>query len=632
MLDPMHMFRDGGPFMYPILMGAMLVPFLVLATGVLAALRIRVPAALHLALGTCLLPLGIFGTLMGYDLLDRAVANASAEMVTRLTAMGTQVGLYTLLFGAAVTTLALPAMALAMAIGGAIGIKERTLTVLHGGAVVPLVLASIGFLAARSGGGMGVVLLTVPAVALIAAFASTDPIENERVASLRATVGWLVPLSSASLAVTVSTNAAIAYCAAQPTESPDHRQALIDFALGSFQLSGGAALGGVFAGLLATALLTGPLFTALLRPRTAISAVVAGLALLPTLGMLAWVGSRTATYHEQMIPAGEVRLAVLDTLGVRLPVAEANSLERQVAPYTSLTFQSDGTVLLDDAPIPPGPLPDRALQDGLNIEAAADTPLSALLAFPLEGARKVEWVVATDRGLRAIELKPQGRGDDFREVLVSGFAAEIDGDTARFAREESGTFETVHQVPAAELVSSIHRMRDAYPDESDLHLWVPETTTVQDLVSIVDGFIQAEEGGIRDPLWVHWRTDPPPNLPVPAPVDPNDAGEGTVGTGRFEVLGSLDRDVIQRTVRRYAGQMKYCYERELVKDPTLSATLLLKFVIAADGSVSSAAAKRSSGNADLDRCAIEKAKRWRFPEPRGGGIVIVTYPFVFGTK
>lgn len=35
------------------------------------------------------------------------------------------------------------------------------------------------------------------------------------------------------------------------------------------------------------------------------------------------------------------------------------------------------------------------------------------------------------------------------------------------------------------------------------------------------------------------------------------------------------------------------------------------------------------GNAQAEDCVARQIKKIRFPEPKGGGIVIVTYPFVF---
>jgi hypothetical protein len=35
------------------------------------------------------------------------------------------------------------------------------------------------------------------------------------------------------------------------------------------------------------------------------------------------------------------------------------------------------------------------------------------------------------------------------------------------------------------------------------------------------------------------------------------------------------------------------------------------------------------GDRDVEGCLTDRIRRWIFPEPKGGGIVIVKYPFVF---
>src|SRR3954462_13008109 len=34
------------------------------------------------------------------------------------------------------------------------------------------------------------------------------------------------------------------------------------------------------------------------------------------------------------------------------------------------------------------------------------------------------------------------------------------------------------------------------------------------------------------------------------------------------------------------------------------------------------------GNARVENCTVQAVRRWEFPKPMGGGIVIVSYPFV----
>jgi hypothetical protein len=78
------------------------------------------------------------------------------------------------------------------------------------------------------------------------------------------------------------------------------------------------------------------------------------------------------------------------------------------------------------------------------------------------------------------------------------------------------------------------------------------------------------------------------------------------------------------------NQIRYCYQRELTKDPNLGGKIVVKFVIAKDGTVSSAQTKATTmNNASVENCINGRFMRFKFPEPKGGGIVIVSYPFIF---
>lgn len=109
-------------------------------------------------------------------------------------------------------------------------------------------------------------------------------------------------------------------------------------------------------------------------------------------------------------------------------------------------------------------------------------------------------------------------------------------------------------------------------------------------------------------------------------------GEGGIGTvgGDPIILGALDRSLIDEVIKRHMNQIRYCYQRELTKNPSLGGKIVIKFVIAKDGSVSSASVKNSSmGNSAVESCISGRFMRMQFPEPKGGGIVIVSYPFLF---
>ncbi len=97
-----------------------------------------------------------------------------------------------------------------------------------------------------------------------------------------------------------------------------------------------------------------------------------------------------------------------------------------------------------------------------------------------------------------------------------------------------------------------------------------------------------------------------------------------------EVMGSLDKELIRRVIHANRNQIRYCYESQLTRYPKLAGKVTVKFVISAAGTVaSSQVAQSTAGNADLETCVAGRVHTWLFPKPKGGGVVIVTYPFIF---
>ena len=105
-----------------------------------------------------------------------------------------------------------------------------------------------------------------------------------------------------------------------------------------------------------------------------------------------------------------------------------------------------------------------------------------------------------------------------------------------------------------------------------------------------------------------------------------------MSTGNPIILGALDKSVIDRVIKQHLAQIRYCYQKELKKDPSLSGKIVIKFTIAADGTVSSAETSSTTiDNATVEDCICQRFMRFKFPQPKGGGIVIVTYPFSFNS-
>ena len=104
----------------------------------------------------------------------------------------------------------------------------------------------------------------------------------------------------------------------------------------------------------------------------------------------------------------------------------------------------------------------------------------------------------------------------------------------------------------------------------------------------------------------------------------------TMVGGEPITLGALHRGFIDQVIRRHMNQIRYCYQRELQKNPTLAGKVVVGFTIAADGTVSAAEIKATTlGNEAVEQCVIGRFERMEFSEPTGGGIVIVSYPLLF---
>ncbi len=96
------------------------------------------------------------------------------------------------------------------------------------------------------------------------------------------------------------------------------------------------------------------------------------------------------------------------------------------------------------------------------------------------------------------------------------------------------------------------------------------------------------------------------------------------------VRGSLDREIVRRIIRRHINEVRFCYEQELVTHRTLGGRMVVQFNIAPNGQVLGSVLQSSTlGNVRVESCTVKAIGRWEFPKPEGGGLVSVSYPFVF---
>ncbi len=107
-------------------------------------------------------------------------------------------------------------------------------------------------------------------------------------------------------------------------------------------------------------------------------------------------------------------------------------------------------------------------------------------------------------------------------------------------------------------------------------------------------------------------------------------GKGPRIAGDPILIGNMDRSLIDAVIKRNMTQIRHCYQLELTKNHDLGGKITVKFVIAKDGTVTKAETKSSTmNNAAVENCINDRFMKFQFPEPKGGGIVIVSYPFMF---
>lgn len=109
-------------------------------------------------------------------------------------------------------------------------------------------------------------------------------------------------------------------------------------------------------------------------------------------------------------------------------------------------------------------------------------------------------------------------------------------------------------------------------------------------------------------------------------------GETRITPGKTIIQGSLSKEEIGRVIRRNLARFKFCYEKELSANPNLAGKVAIYFTIDPTGSVAEASVRETSINDEnVEQCAVKVMRSLKFPQPKGGGIVVVTYPFVFAS-
>ena len=126
------------------------------------------------------------------------------------------------------------------------------------------------------------------------------------------------------------------------------------------------------------------------------------------------------------------------------------------------------------------------------------------------------------------------------------------------------------------------------------------------------------------PLW------PDAGLPQPTASPDGAVAADALPSPALGLRGSLDKEVIRAEIRRHLDEVRNCYERRLVRNGSLRGRVSVVFKIASNGQVVASQIQSSTmGDGEVEECVGRAVCGWHFPDPEGGGVVVVSYPFNF---
>ncbi len=101
---------------------------------------------------------------------------------------------------------------------------------------------------------------------------------------------------------------------------------------------------------------------------------------------------------------------------------------------------------------------------------------------------------------------------------------------------------------------------------------------------------------------------------------------GDIALGKGDtMLEEGDTDAVLKIVRKYSGQIKYCYEAQLKANPSLSGRVEISWTISKGRAMNATVFGNTTGSDALGKCIVGKVRTWRFPKEVTGDVI---FPFV----
>ncbi len=97
-----------------------------------------------------------------------------------------------------------------------------------------------------------------------------------------------------------------------------------------------------------------------------------------------------------------------------------------------------------------------------------------------------------------------------------------------------------------------------------------------------------------------------------------------------DVLGALDKRIVQKVVRQHQGELRECYERALASQDSLNGEVTVQWIVTKEGLVKQAEIIGSTlDTGNMGPCIENNIKNWRFPAPKDEREVWITHSFGF---
>jgi hypothetical protein len=104
-------------------------------------------------------------------------------------------------------------------------------------------------------------------------------------------------------------------------------------------------------------------------------------------------------------------------------------------------------------------------------------------------------------------------------------------------------------------------------------------------------------------------------------------------TGGDVTTTGFDKQIIKRVINQKRAEITQCYNKELMKNPSLKGRITMKWRILSSGNVGAVeVVSDEMSNQAISACLKGRIAGWKFPSPKGGVAVDVAYPFNFSTR